>query len=411
MAAPQRFTLFCGIDVAKAAHVACLLDSNGQFLFSSQSFANTAEGFARLLDRLQQAQQAQQERQAAGNHGVLVGMEATGHYWYALHEYLTSHGFEVVVLNPVQTAEHGRRQVRKTHTDRIDARRIAHLLKAGDFRRSLVPDDLAMTCRQLSRLLYALVRQRARLRQLISCKLEWLWPEFEGHLADPLGSTGRAVLQAACTPQELLAIPESTLVERIEKASRGRLGADLARRLRDSAASSIGMRRGSHGAALAIRTLLAALAAARSVRRDLERQIVTLSQRLPRYLFTLPGINELRAVALWGEAASIRALASADRFVAFAGLDLAVFQSGQYQAPRRRISKRGSPHLRRTLWTMAHLAVRREGHLRTHYLHHRRHGLSHLPAVTAVALKLARIVWRILTDARDYRPEGRPTQP
>src|SRR5512133_3960105 len=65
MTPPHRFTLFCGIDVAKAAHVACLLDSNGQFLFCSQTFANTAEGFARLLDRLQQA---------AGNQGVLVGM-------------------------------------------------------------------------------------------------------------------------------------------------------------------------------------------------------------------------------------------------------------------------------------------------------------------------------------------------
>ena len=402
MTTTQRFTLFCGIDVAKAAHVACLLDSDGQFLFPSQSFANDAEGFARLLERL---------RQAAGSQAVLIGMEATGHYWYALHEYLTNHGFDVVVLNPVQTAEHGRRQVRKTHTDKVDARRIAHLLKAGDYRRSLVPDDLGMTCRQLSRLLYALVRQRAWLRQLIGCKLEWLWPEFEGLLSDPLGSTGRAILHAACTPQELLDIPESTLVELIQKASRKQLGPDLARRLRDSAASSVGMQRGSQGAALAIRTLLAALDAARPVRRELERQIVTLSTRLPRYLLTLPGINELRAVALWGEAGSIRALASPEQFVAFAGLDLAVFQSGQYQAPRRRISKRGSPHLRRTLWTMAHLAVRQEGELRTRYLRHRQHGLRHLPAVTAVALKLARIVWRILKDGRDYCPKGRPTHP
>lgn len=52
-----------------------------------------------------------------------------------------------------------------------------------------------------------------------------------------------------------------------------------------------------------------------------------------------------------------------------------------------------------------------EGELRTRYLRHRQHGLHHLPAVTAVALKLARIVWRSLKEQRDYRPEGRPTQP
>jgi len=397
----RRFTLFCGIDVAKASHVACLLDIDGQFLFQCQSFSNDADGLARLLTRL---------RQAAGNRSVLVGMEATGHYWYALHEYLVRHRFSVVVLNPVQTADHGRRQIRKTHTDKVDARRIAHLLKSGDYRRSLVPEDLGMTCRQLSRLLYALVRQRARLKQLIRCKLEWLWPEFENQLADPLGPTGQAILHAACTPTELLAVPEPTLLELIQKASRKKLGADLAQRLRGCAQASIGMRRGSQGAALAIRTLLTAMDAARPVRLELQRQIVALSARLPRYLFTLPGIDELRAVALFGETDPISALASPEQLVAFAGLDLAVFQSGQYQAPRRHISKRGSPHLRRTLWTMASLAVRQEGELRDRYLLHRRHGLHHLAAVTAVALKLARIVWRILKDARDFRPQGRPAQ-
>lgn len=396
----ERFTLFCGIDVAKAAHVACLMDIDGQFLFHPSSFANDAEGFARLLKRL---------REAAGKRPVLVGLEATGHYWYALHEFLDAQGFDVVVLNPVQTADHGRRQVRKAHTDKVDARRIAQLLKGGVFRRSLVPDDLGMTCRQLSRLLYALVRQRARLKQLIGCKLDWLWPEFEGQFSDPLGVTGRAILRAACTPAQLLALPEAALVERIEKASRKKLGAELAQRLRSGAQSSIGMVRGSDGAARAIRTLLDALDAATPVRRELERQIVALSDRLPRYLFTLPGIDELRAVALWGEAGSIRALASPEQLVAFAGLDLAVFQSGQYEAPRRRISKRGSPHLRRTLWTMASLAVRKEGELRDRYLRLRRRGLHYLGAVTAVALKLARIVWRILKDERDFRPEGRPT--
>ena len=33
-----------------------------------------------------------------------------------------------------------------------------------------------------------------------------------------------------------------------------------------------------------------------------------------------------------------------------------------------------------------------------------------MAAVTAVAIKLTRIAWRILTDQRDYRPQGRPTQ-
>ncbi|MCL2639917.1 MAG: IS110 family transposase [Phycisphaerales bacterium] len=75
----QRFTCFCGIDIGKRKHVACLLDAQGQPLVKKLAFANNAEGFAHLRQRLQEA--------TAGD-TVLVGMEATGHYWYALHDQL-----------------------------------------------------------------------------------------------------------------------------------------------------------------------------------------------------------------------------------------------------------------------------------------------------------------------------------
>ena len=53
---------------------------------------------------------------------------------------------------------------------------------------------------------------------------------------------------------------------------------------------------------------------------------------------------------------------------------------------------------------MASLAVRREGDLRDYYLRRRQQGLHYLTVVTAVALKLCRVVWRILRDQRDYQP-------
>lgn len=93
------------------------------------------------------------------------------------------------------------------------------------------------------------------------------------------------------------------------------------------------------------------------------------------------------------------------QLVALAGLDLTVFQTGQYKAPRRRISKRGSPVLRHTLWQMAHRACYREGDLRDYWLRRQGPGLSQRSAVTATALKLCHLVWRILTDRRDYLPQ------
>ena len=391
----RRFTLFCGIDIGKANHTACLIDANGNFIIRCQSFANDAAGFAVLLKRLTEASQSKP---------VLIGMEATGHYWYALHEHLVGHHYKVVVLNPVQTAQQAKKQIRKAKTDRVDAGHIAVLMKNGDYRPALVPGELAMTCRQLSRLWYTLVGQRARLKQLIHAKLEFLWPEFEAHFGDPLCVTARVILQQAPTPQEFLALEEEALVALIEKSSRKQLGAELARRLRLSAQTTIGMRRGAEGAAIAVRTLLAQLDATKPVRLHLQEQIVSLSSRLPSYVLSLPGADEIRAVSLFGETDPIRQLRDPEQLIAFAGLDPKVRESGQYQAPHRHISKRGSPYLRRTLWMMASLAVRREGDLRDYYLRRRQQGLHYLTVVTAVALKLCRVVWRILRDQRDYQP-------
>lgn len=143
---------------------------------------------------------------------------------------------------------------------------------------------------------------------------------------------------------------------------------------------------------------------------DQEADIAALADQLPRHVLTLPGANAIRAVSLYGETDPISNFPSPDQLVAFAGLDCTVFQTGQYQATRRHIGKRGSPFLRQTLWGMAHVAVRTESPLREFYLRKRRAGLHHLSAVTAVAVKVCRISWRILTDERDYVPLACPAR-
>jgi transposase len=398
---PGKFPLFCGIDIGKSAHMACLIDADGNRLLRALRFTNDAAGFALLLQRLDDVRQGRP---------MLFGMEATGHYWYAVHEFLAGKGNEVVAVNPLQTARQAHTQIRKSKTDKIDAHHIATLMKNGDFRRTVIPGELASTCRQLSRLWQALGCQRRRVKQLLNSTLEWLWPEFESLFSNPLCATAQATLVLWPSPQDLAPIDLATLTAVVEKASRGRLGEDLTRRLLDSARCSIGMRRGREGASLSIRTLLQQLDAGKSVAKDLKKELEALSARLPSYLLTLPGISELSAVSLFGETDPISTFGGPDQLVAFAGLDLAVFQTGQYEAPHRCISKRGSPHLRRTLWLMANAAVLQPGPLRDYYQRRRRQGLHHISAVTAAAIKLCRIVWRILTDQRDYRPQAPATR-
>ena len=389
----------CGIDIGKRKHAACLLNDQGDILVKLR-FANDAQGFARLHQQLQ----------AHGQEGSwLVGMEATGHYWYALHDQLGRWNYPRIVLNPLQTAQQAKNAIRKHKSDPRDARHIAALIKSGEGKPAVIPGELAMTCRQLTRLWYALLGQRTRIKLLLHAQLEAAWPEFETYFANVFGVTAKALLRAAPTPQDLVVLEPTALTELVEKASRKRLGAALADRIRTSAQQSVGMRRGLEGVRTVMRTLLDQLEAMAPVQKQLRQEIETLAAKLPPYWLTLPGINPIRAVSLFGETDPITTFKGPEQLVAFAGLDLTLYQTGQYQAPRRKISKRGSPHLRRTLWTMAAMAIRSKGELRRFYQKKRKRGLHHLSAVTATAIKVTRAVWRVCTDQRDYLPSGRPT--
>jgi transposase len=397
MKASKQYLRFCGIDVAKQKHVACIIDNNARYLVRPKSIRNDAAGYQQLLNCL---------KQSGRKRAILAGMEATGHYWYGLHDFLTRNGYAVAVLNPIQTAQQAKQAIRKCKTDKYDAFHIANLLRCGQYKAAVVPGELAMTCRLLTRLRYRMIRQSAMIKQLVNSRLHPVWPEYEGLFSNTFGTTSMELLQTAPTPKELLELDVDDLSERIRKASRGRFGPAHTQRILDSAKNSVGMQRGNYGISTGIKFLLEQIVATDPVRKKLDLEIQKLAARLPQYLFTLPGATELTIVNLYGEVDPIETFERPAQLVAFAGLDPKVFQSGQYDAPARHVSKRGSPYLRRTLWQMAYRAVCTEGDLRDFWRRKHRQNKHHLIAVTAAANKLCHIVWRIMTDRRDYIPKG-----
>ena len=397
----KQYLRFCGIDVAKHKHVACLIDRDGHVLSKPKSFRNDSQGFQNLIDGLKLSGRA---------HCALIGMEATGHYWYSLYDALTQHGYTVVVLNPIQTALQAKQAIRKCKTDKHDALHIANLLHSGQYKPAVVPGELAMNCRQLTRLRYRMVKQVSMIKQLLHSRLHPIWPEYEGLFSDTFGTTSMALLKIASTPKEVMAMDLETLNELIRKASRGRFGPAQVQKIRHAAQTSVGMQRGHDGISINIKCLLEQIEVLIPVRKKLEAEITQLATQLPAYLFTLPGASELTIVSLYGEINPIETFSSPSQLVAFAGLDPKVFQTGQYDAPRRQISKRGSPHLRRTLWHMAFQAICHEGDLRDYWHRKGRQNKHHTVAVVAAANKLCHIIWRIMTDRRDYIPKGYNSQ-
>ncbi|BAK97507.1 putative transposase for insertion sequence element [Oscillibacter valericigenes Sjm18-20] len=113
--------VFVGIDVAKDKHDCFIMSSEGEVLGDVFTIPNNMDGFTRLLQRIQ-ACSAEQSK-------IKVGLEATGHYSCNILGFLLDNGLATYVLNPLHTNLYRKSlSLRKTKTDRIDARTIATML-------------------------------------------------------------------------------------------------------------------------------------------------------------------------------------------------------------------------------------------------------------------------------------------
>ncbi len=110
-----------GIDVSKDKHDCFIVSSEGEVLADVFTIPNTLGGFNCLLQRIQDSATPQDK--------IRVGLEATGHYSYNLLGFLLDNGLATYVLNPLRTNLYRKSlSLRKTKTDRVDARTIASML-------------------------------------------------------------------------------------------------------------------------------------------------------------------------------------------------------------------------------------------------------------------------------------------
>src|SRR5699024_7965992 len=117
---------------------------------------------------------------------------------------------------------------------------------------------------------------------------------------------------------------------------------------------------------------------------------------------TITGISDVTACVILGEIGSIHRFERPEQLVAFAGLDASVHQSGDFNSNRTRLSKRGSPYLRRALWQAAFVASNHDPALSLPYQKLRNRGKAHGTAVGDVTSKLTNIVFTIVRDNKPY---------
>ena len=119
---------------------------------------------------------------------------------------------------------------------------------------------------------------------------------------------------------------------------------------------------------------------------------------------SITGIGDGLGAAIFSEIGDVWRFERANQLVAYAGLDVAVKQSGNFNATDTKISKRGSPYLRRAIWLAASVAAFKDPALSVYYQKLRQRGKAHGTAIGAVARKLTNIIFAVLRDNKAYIP-------
>ena len=387
---------YCGIDIAKYKHEASVIDTNGKAMLDSISFTNDKKGCEKILAVFQKFEISPAD--------VIIGMEATGHYWLSVYAFFLELGYNVKVINPIQSEAFRKMYIRQTKNDSKDSYIIAQIMRFGEYSATSLSDENIIALRQLSRYRLALVDACGDCKRRVIALLDQVFPEYDKLFSDTFGSSSTELLLNCPTPEDMLAISTRKLTNILNKASRGRLGKEKAEELKAAAKDTFGVAFAKDAFSFQIKQLMQQVVFLEKQLSELEEQIADLLHKTNQYITTINGIGDVLGAIIVSEIGDINRFERPNQLVAFAGLDVTVKQSGEFSGSKNKISKRGSPYLRRAIWLAAQRAAFCDPILSEYYQSLRARGKHHLTAVGGVARKLCNIIFVILKENRPYQP-------
>jgi len=335
--------LYVGIDIGKFHHVACFLDDRGNQL-DELKFTNTYQGFSQL-EKIIQKHAIPEDGQ------TLLGMEATGHYWFPLYEFLRNKGYQVKVFNPLKVNRFRDFYIQPVKTDPKDAFVIANILRYGKVKpTSLAPAEV-QRLQRLVRYRRYLCDRLTQVKNKIRCILDEVFPEYQNSriFSCLFGKASRALLKIAPIPEKILALSLEEWAVYLERHSR-RLGweraYEKANLIYQAARLSIGSKTVAQPPEKCIKDLIFELDHFEDRIHFFTEEIEdTLSSTPGAILTTIPGVGVITAAEIISGIGNINQFKSADQLVCYPGLIPTSHSSGTFISTRNRMAKRGQTSL------------------------------------------------------------------
>ena len=377
--------IYVGIDIAKNTHWASAMNSDGEILLEPFSFQNNNEGFQKFISKLSSFDKQK----------MLIGLESTAHYGENIISYLFNLDYKIGIINPIQTSNLRKSNIRKTKNDKVDTFIIIKSLTLNNYNLVTTRDINNIKLKGLSRSRHNLIVMRSRSKIQLASFIDQLFPElnkfFKGNLHL---NVSYQLLKEYSSPKDISSLHLTKLSNILHDNSHGRYNKQDAIRLRELAKNSVGI--DNPTLSLQIKQAILQIELYTQQIEEIEKLSKQILDEMESKLLTIPGMSYNQATAIHGFIGDIHRFNKSCQLLAYAGLDPSVYQSGNFEARSTRMSKRGNSLLRYNLVYAAHNLVLHNRTFKEYYDLKRSQGKTHYCALGHCAHKLVRIIFKML---------------
>lgn len=227
--------ILVGIDIGKSKHFFCVVNKvNGEVLIEPTSFLNNANGFSSLIQSIR----------SFDKDSILIGMEDTGHYHFALLKHLLSCGFKVALINPVATDLTRKMQGGISKNDKLDTLTICDVLASASrkkpYRLTKIDRFDLYEQRQLTRHHHNLKEELNIYLNRLQKSIDIVFPEFNGLFKSKYGIVYRNILKTFQSAHSIATADIRSIRKCFDIQGRGKRISLTAEQLKQAAKASVG---------------------------------------------------------------------------------------------------------------------------------------------------------------------------
>lgn len=395
-------TLIVGIDVGSETHFARAFDwRNYEYSKKPLEFSNTEAGFMTL--KAWMADFAEKY----GKNVVIPGMEPTGHYWFNLGAYLQDNGMKPVHVNPHHVKKSKELDDNNPNkNDRKDPKTIAALVNEGRFSYPYIPTGIYAEIRSLSNLRLQTQEEITRIKNRIARWFSIYFPEIKDVYRNPDSVSGLMILKEAPLPQDIVKLGVDGINKIWRDAKLRAAGLKRAKTLVTAAEHSIGSQEAPDSARIELKNLLNDY----EIYKNREEDLMSLTEEKLSEIPHIDKLLEIKGVGLKTVSGFVAEVGDITRFdnpkqlQKLAGYAIVECSSGKHKGESH-ISYRGRKRLRYVLYEAAISLIARNEEFKVvhrYYRTRKENPLKKMQSVIAVACKVLRIFYTILTKGVTY---------